>query len=121
MKFDYHAYPIIDRMHADGFEITYGRMARVTVNGINVYIDAQRAWGYGLNYAEPEEIPEFLTQCHMDVQRDNGYGFYVYVTDIAHFALIGPALSLVEGIAFARAYDPNGPYRRWENGVLVSK
>lgn len=116
MEFDYYAYDMVERDNADGYGVNYDRLARVTVAGIDVYIDAHRAHEYGLDYAAPEEIPVFLNDRYLDVQRDNGFGFLVYVTDDVHFEIIAPVLSALDGIETASVTDNGSESRRWVRG-----
>lgn len=118
MEFDYHAYPTVVRKNKDGYEIRYDCMARVEMAGVSVYMDAFRAKEYGLNPAAPEPIPEFINDRYLDVQRDNGFGFLVYVTDPAHFDAVAVAASKVDGIAWV-LMNGGDVYMRWENGVRV--
>lgn len=117
MEFDYHAYDMLVRPNADGYDVNYGRLARVTIAGVDVYMDAQRAYENGLDYAVPLSVPEFLNDRYLDVQRPNGFGFIVHVTDDAHFEIVAPVLSALDGFEFALVKDSDmGSWRKWIRG-----
>lgn len=81
----HYKFPEITRTDIYGEEEDFGRLAKVNIAGVDVYIASHRVEPRFGKLGEVEEVPEFLTDLHITCCETGGNGnSYVYITDKAH-------------------------------------
>lgn len=81
----HYKFPEITRTNIYGEEEDFGRLAKVNIAGIDVYIASHRVEPRFGKLGAVEEVPEFLTDLYINCCETGGNGnSYVYITDKAH-------------------------------------
>ena len=104
----------------EGFELNYGPLVVVEIEGTMVAMEDWRATQLGLSYKTPESFPEFYKALHLDVSEGNAQ-IAVYVFNKEDLKAVGPALSKIRPTARVSVYCCARLLMVWQNGEVVSE
>lgn len=110
----------IIRKGADGFELNFGPLVVVELDGIKFAMEDWRAKQLALVYSE-EEIPEFLTELKLTMQYPRAQ-ISAFVFSKADIKPLGAALSMVDTLGYPDTVDAGMCARilmMWARGEVV--